>query len=75
MKTFIVYHDEYDDEGVEINAIDEEDAVEKLAKDHYYSYHRCDPEKYNFVARCNGKTYTVSAWTDINFCVTDDGEV
>lgn len=74
MKTFIVYHDEYVDEGVEINAIGEEDAVEKLAKDHYYSDHP-DPEKYSQVFKCNGKKYTVSAWVDINFRVTDDGEV
>ena len=74
MKSFIVYHDEYDEEGVEINAIDEEDAVEKLAKRHYYS--DCyDPNKFEFVAYCNGKKYTVSTWVDINFRVTDDGEV
>lgn len=73
MKEFIVYHEAYDDEGVAVEASDPEDAVEILARQYYYS-DPGDPDRFNEVFKCQGKTYTVSAWVDINFRVTNDGE-
>lgn len=75
MNKFTVYHDCWDEDGKEFKALDEEDAVEMAAKFYYYRGDQGDPDKFNEVFKCNGKTYTVSAWTDINFVVTDDGEL
>lgn len=75
MKTFVVHHKYWDENGKEFKAIDEEDAVEMAAKFYYYDGDQGDPNDFDETFKCNGKTYTVSAWTDINFRVTDDGEV